>query len=215
MAAATTSSAWRASSTPTASSTRPLSFCTIHEMEAFDMEKAAQETGIPYMHLSTDYSSEGDGQLTTHIQAFLEMILAFAALFLLGPGSRCLSGPICVPPALFGAEASRCASRRKKRKAPLADVFLPLAACTRFTNYLYGNQTNNLTRRDGPMFVWTRHTYAVGAGAPGGGLGWQCRYRRGRNRSLTSRSSAARAFRRWGRSSPCRSSTFWRRSRAS
>jgi benzoyl-CoA reductase/2-hydroxyglutaryl-CoA dehydratase subunit BcrC/BadD/HgdB len=43
-------------------------------MEAFDMEKAAQEAGIPYMHLSTDYSAEGDGQLTTRIQAFLEMI---------------------------------------------------------------------------------------------------------------------------------------------
>ena len=51
-----------------------LSFCTIYEMEAFDMEKAAQEAGIPYMHLSTDYSAEGDGQLTTRIQAFLEMI---------------------------------------------------------------------------------------------------------------------------------------------
>ena len=51
-----------------------LSFCTIYEMEAFDMEKAAQEAGIPYMHLSTDYFAEGDGQLTTRIQAFLEMI---------------------------------------------------------------------------------------------------------------------------------------------
>lgn len=51
-----------------------LQFCTIYEMEAFDMQEAAEQAGIPYMHLTTNYSNEDDGQLTTRIQAFLEMI---------------------------------------------------------------------------------------------------------------------------------------------
>lgn len=51
-----------------------LQFCTIYEMEAFGLEKAAQDAGIPYMHITTDYSNEDSGQLTTRIEAFLELI---------------------------------------------------------------------------------------------------------------------------------------------
>ncbi|MGN0071013.1 MAG: double-cubane-cluster-containing anaerobic reductase [Atopobiaceae bacterium] len=51
-----------------------LQFCTTYDMESFAMEKAAQKAGIPYIHLSTDYSNEDTGQLTTRIEAFLEMI---------------------------------------------------------------------------------------------------------------------------------------------
>ena len=51
-----------------------LQFCTIYEMEAFGMDRAAEAAGIPYMYLSTNYSSEDDGQLKTRIEAFLEMI---------------------------------------------------------------------------------------------------------------------------------------------
>lgn len=51
-----------------------LQFCTLYDMESFTMRKAAEEAGIPYMHISTDYSNEDTGQLTTRIQAFIEMI---------------------------------------------------------------------------------------------------------------------------------------------
>jgi benzoyl-CoA reductase/2-hydroxyglutaryl-CoA dehydratase subunit BcrC/BadD/HgdB len=51
-----------------------LQFCTIYEMEAFGMELTAQENNVPYMHITTDYSTEDEGQLKTRIQAFLEMI---------------------------------------------------------------------------------------------------------------------------------------------
>ena len=56
-----------------------LSFCTISEMDALSTwRRPRRRLGIPYMHLSTDYSAEGDGQLTTRIQAFLEMIYRVA-----------------------------------------------------------------------------------------------------------------------------------------
>lgn len=51
-----------------------LQFCTLYEMESFTVEKAAEEAGIPCMHISTDYASEDAGQLTTRIEAFLEMV---------------------------------------------------------------------------------------------------------------------------------------------
>ena len=37
-------------------------------------EKAAEEAGIPYMHITTDYAGEDAGQLQTRIEAFLETI---------------------------------------------------------------------------------------------------------------------------------------------
>lgn len=51
-----------------------LQFCTLYDMESFTLQKAAEEAGIPYMHISTDYSMEDAGQLTTRIEAFVEMI---------------------------------------------------------------------------------------------------------------------------------------------
>lgn len=51
-----------------------LQFCTLYEMESFTVEKAAEEAGIPCMHITTDYANEDAGQLTTRIEAFLEMI---------------------------------------------------------------------------------------------------------------------------------------------
>ena len=51
-----------------------LQFCTLYEMEAFNVEKAAEEAGIPFMRITTDYTSEDAGQLTTRIEAFLETI---------------------------------------------------------------------------------------------------------------------------------------------
>ena len=51
-----------------------LQFCTLYEMEAFNVEKAADEAGIPFMHITTDYAGEDAGQLQTRIEAFLETI---------------------------------------------------------------------------------------------------------------------------------------------
>lgn len=51
-----------------------LQFCTLYEMEAFNVEKAADEAGIPFMHITTDYAGEDAGQLQTRIEAFPETI---------------------------------------------------------------------------------------------------------------------------------------------
>ena len=51
-----------------------LQFCTIYAMESFGMQEAAEAAHIPYMHITTDYSAEDEGQLKTRIGAFLEMI---------------------------------------------------------------------------------------------------------------------------------------------
>ncbi|MCC6098360.1 MAG: 2-hydroxyacyl-CoA dehydratase [Coriobacteriaceae bacterium] len=51
-----------------------LQFCTLYDMESFGMQEAAREAGIPFMHVSTDYGSDDDGQLKTRIQAFVEML---------------------------------------------------------------------------------------------------------------------------------------------
>ena len=42
--------------------------------EQWQEEKAAEEAGIPFMHITTDYASEDAGQLQTRIEAFLETI---------------------------------------------------------------------------------------------------------------------------------------------
>ncbi len=51
-----------------------LQFCSLYEMESFAVEKAADEAGIPFMHITTDYAGEDAGQLQTRIEAFLETI---------------------------------------------------------------------------------------------------------------------------------------------
>lgn len=51
-----------------------LQFCDPYTIEAFEMEKALKERGVPYMRLETDYSQEDTGQLMTRIEAFLELV---------------------------------------------------------------------------------------------------------------------------------------------
>ena len=60
-----------------------LQFCTLYEMESFAVEKAAEEAGIPFMHITTDYAGEDAGQLQTRIEAFLGLSVSAAS-----PGTR-------------------------------------------------------------------------------------------------------------------------------
>ena len=51
-----------------------LMFCQPYGHEAFKMEKALREIGIPMLSLETDYSMEDMEQLKTRVQAFTEMV---------------------------------------------------------------------------------------------------------------------------------------------
>ena len=51
-----------------------LNFCTPYQMEAFSVEKAGEDAGFPVLKIDTDYSPEDMGQLSTRIEAFLEMV---------------------------------------------------------------------------------------------------------------------------------------------
>ncbi|MBC7294019.1 MAG: 2-hydroxyacyl-CoA dehydratase, partial [Thermoleophilia bacterium] len=51
-----------------------LQFCGPYQIEATLVERAAQEAGIPFLRIDTDYSREDIGQLSTRVEAFLEMI---------------------------------------------------------------------------------------------------------------------------------------------
>lgn len=51
-----------------------LNFCALYAAEAFTVEKAAQAEGIPVLKVETDYSAEDLGQLSTRVEAFLEML---------------------------------------------------------------------------------------------------------------------------------------------
>jgi benzoyl-CoA reductase/2-hydroxyglutaryl-CoA dehydratase subunit BcrC/BadD/HgdB len=51
-----------------------LNFCATYQAEAFTVEKTLQAAGIPIMKIETDYSAEDMGQLSTRVEAFLEMI---------------------------------------------------------------------------------------------------------------------------------------------
>ncbi|MHA1411531.1 MAG: double-cubane-cluster-containing anaerobic reductase [Promethearchaeota archaeon] len=51
-----------------------LSFCQPYEMESIQLEKSLKAAGIPVLSISTDYSSDDEGQLKTRIEAFLEML---------------------------------------------------------------------------------------------------------------------------------------------
>jgi benzoyl-CoA reductase/2-hydroxyglutaryl-CoA dehydratase subunit BcrC/BadD/HgdB len=51
-----------------------LQFCGPYTIEAYSVEKAAQDAGIPVLRVDTDYSMEDVGQLQTRIEAFLEML---------------------------------------------------------------------------------------------------------------------------------------------
>jgi benzoyl-CoA reductase/2-hydroxyglutaryl-CoA dehydratase subunit BcrC/BadD/HgdB len=42
-------------------------------VEAYKVEKAIQQKGIPFLKIESDYGMEDIGQLKTRIEAFLEM----------------------------------------------------------------------------------------------------------------------------------------------
>lgn len=51
-----------------------LQFCQPYQMEAFTVEKELKSRNIPVLLIDTDYSMEDVGQLSTRINAFLEVI---------------------------------------------------------------------------------------------------------------------------------------------
>lgn len=51
-----------------------LQFCGPYQIEATQIERAAQQAGIPVLKIDTDYSMEDIGQLSTRVEAFLEML---------------------------------------------------------------------------------------------------------------------------------------------
>jgi benzoyl-CoA reductase/2-hydroxyglutaryl-CoA dehydratase subunit BcrC/BadD/HgdB len=51
-----------------------LQFCGLYEMESHNVEQAVRDAGFPVLKITTDYSMEDIGQLSTRIEAFLEML---------------------------------------------------------------------------------------------------------------------------------------------
>lgn len=51
-----------------------LQFCGLYEMESKAVENAVRDAGLPALNITTDYSGEDAGQLSTRIEAFLEML---------------------------------------------------------------------------------------------------------------------------------------------
>lgn len=51
-----------------------LSFCGAYQIEATSVAQALQTAGIPALRIETDYSMEDIGQLSTRVEAFLEML---------------------------------------------------------------------------------------------------------------------------------------------
>lgn len=51
-----------------------LQFCTPYQIEATLVSRSAQAAGIPTLRIDTDYSAGDIGQLTTRVEAFLEML---------------------------------------------------------------------------------------------------------------------------------------------
>jgi len=51
-----------------------LPFCQTYQLEFPGVQKALREAGIPLLSIESDFSDEDAGQLSTRIQAFLEMI---------------------------------------------------------------------------------------------------------------------------------------------
>ena len=49
-------------------------FCQPYAIEAFKVEKALKDAGIPMLSLETDYSMEDVEQLKTRVEAFVEML---------------------------------------------------------------------------------------------------------------------------------------------
>jgi benzoyl-CoA reductase/2-hydroxyglutaryl-CoA dehydratase subunit BcrC/BadD/HgdB len=51
-----------------------LAFCQTYASEAMKVEKALQKEGIPVISLESDFSAGDYGQLSTRVQAFVEML---------------------------------------------------------------------------------------------------------------------------------------------
>jgi benzoyl-CoA reductase/2-hydroxyglutaryl-CoA dehydratase subunit BcrC/BadD/HgdB len=51
-----------------------LSFCQPYAIEAFKVEQALKEAGVPMLSIETDYSMEDVEQLKTRVEAFIEML---------------------------------------------------------------------------------------------------------------------------------------------
>lgn len=51
-----------------------MQFCDPYTVEAFRAKQELEEVGVPFLYLETDYSTEDVGQLTTRIQALVEML---------------------------------------------------------------------------------------------------------------------------------------------
>jgi benzoyl-CoA reductase/2-hydroxyglutaryl-CoA dehydratase subunit BcrC/BadD/HgdB len=51
-----------------------LSFCQPYAIEAFKVEKALKDAGVPMLNIETDYSMEDVEQLKTRVEAFVEML---------------------------------------------------------------------------------------------------------------------------------------------
>lgn len=51
-----------------------LQFCATYQTEATSVDRAVKQAGYPVLHLDTDYSAEDVGQLSTRVEAFVEML---------------------------------------------------------------------------------------------------------------------------------------------
>ena len=51
-----------------------LQACTPYCVESFQVRQVAEQLGVPYMSVETDYSQSDSGQLSTRIEAFMEML---------------------------------------------------------------------------------------------------------------------------------------------
>ena len=51
-----------------------LQTCTPYCVETFQVRELAEKLGVPYMAVETDYSQSDSGQLSTRIEAFMEML---------------------------------------------------------------------------------------------------------------------------------------------
>lgn len=51
-----------------------LQACTPYCVESFQVRQVAEQLGVPYMAVETDYSQSDSGQLSTRIEAFMEML---------------------------------------------------------------------------------------------------------------------------------------------
>ena len=51
-----------------------LQTCTPYCVESFQIRELAEKLGVPYMSVETDYSQSDSGQLSTRVEAFMEML---------------------------------------------------------------------------------------------------------------------------------------------